>query len=133
MSTCYTDSIEKHQDMMEPGDEPGFVILGESMNYKTARWKKKRLSILKQDGYIDQYALRFGKRMPATIVHHIYPAEEYPEYQFEDWNLISVSMASHNRLENRLTGCLTDEGLRLQRQTIPGLNWRKPREDIFKL
>ena len=27
----------------------------------------------------------------ANTVHHIYPADEYPQYAWCDWNLISVS------------------------------------------
>ena len=58
------------------------------------------------------------------MVHHIYPADEYPEYAWCDWNLISVSLATHNKLENRKTGELTKEGIALQRRTEPGVDWR---------
>ena len=61
----------------------------------------------------------------ADTVHHIYPAEEYPEYEWMDWNLISVSRATHNRLENRKTGELTKEGRMLQRLIRPMEDWRK--------
>lgn len=94
-------------------------------NYQGERWKKKRKKILRMDGYICQIAKRYGRTEEAAVVHHIYPADEYPEYAWEDWNLISVSKATHNRLENRQTGELTDEGLQLQRRTKPGINWRK--------
>lgn len=70
-------------------------------------------------------SLLIPKSDKKTIVHHIYPAAEYPEYAYCDWNLISVSMATHNKLENRSTGTLTEMGLALQRRTIPGVDWRK--------
>lgn len=93
--------------------------------YKTKRWKKKRLHILSLDGYKCQVARWFGITEEATIVHHIYPLKEYPEYALCDWNLISVSMKSHNKLENRTTGELTKLGLWLMKKTVPGVNWRK--------
>ena len=94
-------------------------------NYKLAKWKKKRLHILKIDGYKDKIAARYGRTVEATHVHHIYPAEAYPEYAFCDWNLISVSAGTHNMLENRMTGELTAMGQQLMDDTVPGKDWRK--------
>ena len=51
------------------------------MDYKTKRWKKKRESILRKDGYLCQISKRYGRRVDAEVVHHIYPADEYPEYR----------------------------------------------------
>ena len=94
------------------------------MNYNSGKWKKKRLKILRLDGYKDVIAARYGRTIEATIVHHIYPAALYPEYAFCDWNLISVSAGTHNKLENRTTGELTDFGHRLMERTVPGKDWR---------
>ena len=79
------------------------------------------------DGYKDVIEARYGRTKEATIVHHIYPAKEYPEYAFCDWNLISVNSGTHNKLENRQTGKLTKIGLELMKNTIPGKDWRKGR------
>ena len=95
------------------------------MNYQSEKWKRKRRKILRMDGYVDRVAARYGRTLEATVVHHIYPAEEYPEYAWSDWNLISVSLATHNQLENRKTGELTKLGLALQLRTVPGVDWRK--------
>lgn len=95
------------------------------MDYQSAKWKKKRLHILRRDGYLCQIAKRYGKTEEAKVVHHIYPADEYPQWQWADWNLISVSQTAHNQLENRKTGELTELGMRLQRKTKPGVDWRK--------
>lgn len=95
------------------------------IDYSQKKWKSKSAHILRLDGYLDQYAKRYGKIMAANIVHHIYPAKEYPEYEWCDWNLISVSRESHNKLENRKTGKLTNAGEELKRSTKPGVNWRK--------
>ena len=95
------------------------------MDYGGSRWKKKRKHILRLDGYKCKIAAMYGRTEEATIVHHIYPAELYPEYAWCDWNLISVSMASHNKLENRTTQELTEQGRRLMERTVPGVDWRK--------
>lgn len=94
-------------------------------DYYGTKWKKKRKHILRLDGYVDRIEKRYGRTVEANVVHHIYPAEEYPEYAWQDWNLISVSMATHNQIENRKTGQLTELGLQLQRRTKIGVDWRK--------
>lgn len=94
------------------------------MNYSTAKWKKKRARILRLDGYKDVIAGWYGRTEAAQMVHHIYPAEEYPEYAWADWNLISVSYSTHKKLENHMTGGLTEMGKQLMRSTIPGVDWR---------
>lgn len=93
-------------------------------DYYGKKWKKKRQHILRMDGYKCQIAKRYGRTEEAKVVHHIYPAEEYPEYAWCDWNLISVSLATHNKLENRETRELTELGIALQRRTVPGIDWR---------
>lgn len=98
------------------------------MDYGSAKWKKKRKHILMLDGYKDRLEAMYGRSVDATVVHHIYPSEEFPEYAWCDWNLISVSFATHNRLENRTTKCLTELGIWLQERTVPGVDWRKRRE-----
>lgn len=67
---------------------------------------------------------RYGRITEATTVHHIYPAKKYPEYAFASWNLISVSQKTHNMLENRQTGELTEMGRQLMKKTVPGVDWR---------
>ncbi|WP_270599345.1 hypothetical protein [Faecalicoccus pleomorphus] len=103
--------------------------IGDVMRYDTKRWKEKRKHILKLDGYLCQVSKWYGVRKSATIVHHIYPADEYPEYQYCDWNLISVSDDGHNKLENRTTGELTELGKSLQARTVPGIDWRKKKNE----
>lgn len=93
--------------------------------HNTKRWKRKSLQIRRVDRYMDMVALRFwNKRIEGTMVHHIYPADEYPEYAFCDWNLITVSRRTHEMLEDRQKGTLTALGMELQRRTVPGKNWR---------
>ena len=84
--------------------------------YKTGRWAHLREVILRRDGYQCQDARRYGRRVPATTVHHVFPREVFPEYQWEAWNLVSLSDAAHERMHNRATHELTDEGVRLLRR-----------------
>ena len=88
------------------------------MDYGSKRWKSKRLKILRRDKYKDKIRSRYGIAEAATIVHHIYPSDEYPEYAFSDWNLISVSPSTHQTLHNR-DGSLSDKGMELMKRTIP--------------
>lgn len=103
----------------------GALLFFFTMNYQTTRWKKKRARILRLDRYVDRYQKRYGRTVEATTVHHIYPAKEYPEYEWADWNLISVSQETHNKLEDRTSGRLTKAGEDLKRRTKPGVDWRK--------
>lgn len=50
------------------------------------------------------------------MVHHIYPADKYPELFFNPNNLISLSNEAHNKMHNRETDELTEDGLLLQRR-----------------
>lgn len=72
---------------------------------------------MRRDGYKCQLSKRYGKAVPAEVVHHIYPVDEYPEYAYCAWNLISLSRAAHNRLHDRNTNALTHEGIALMRRT----------------
>lgn len=84
--------------------------------YDTPRWRSLRKRILRRDKYICQYYLRYGRRVEATTVHHIYPVEEYPEYAYAPWNLISVSSKAHNLL-HEFDGSLSEDGEKLRRRT----------------
>ena len=87
------------------------------MNYKSKRWKKKREAILRRDGYQCQISLRYGKHVEADTVHHIFPADKFPEYQWENWNLISLAGSVHNKMHERDTQELTAEGMQLLKRT----------------
>ena len=88
-------------------------------DYKARRWERLRAQVMRRDGYRCQLAKRYGKAVPAELVHHIYPVDEFPEYAFEPWNLIAVSRAAHNKLHDRDSDKLTPEGVALMRRTIP--------------
>ena len=86
-------------------------------DYFGAKWRRLAAQAMRRDGYMCQLSRRYGKRVPAEVVHHIYPVDEYPEYAYCLWNLISLSRAMHNRLHDRNTDKLTAEGVALMRRT----------------
>ena len=88
------------------------------MDYNSKRWQRLRAKILKRDNYMCQYSKRYGRRIPATMVHHIFPVELFPEYQWCEWNLISLSNEAHNMMHDRDSHELTDIGLKLQDNLI---------------
>ena len=89
------------------------------MDYNSKRWKRKRDLILKRDMFMCRECKRYGKRIDATMVHHIYPALEYPEWKFASWNLISLCNTCHETMHIRHTGELTDKGMALQKRNPP--------------
>lgn len=89
------------------------------MDYNSPRWRRLRERVLRKAGYRCQWAKRFGRREQATTAHHIWPAEDFPEYAWQEWNLIALSQESHNAMHDRNTGKLTAAGEQLRRRTIP--------------
>lgn len=87
--------------------------------YDSPKWKRKRNRILRRDGYRCQESRRYGKAVEATVVHHIYPAEEFPEYAWCDWNLVSLSQPMHNAMHDRGTRALTALGREWMRRVSP--------------
>ncbi len=85
------------------------------MDYHSGKWKAKRKKVLKRDGYMCQYCRRVGKRVDAVTVHHIYPAEKYPQHIWCDWNLISLCGQCHDKMHSRANGMLTADGENLKR------------------
>ena len=89
------------------------------MNYKSRRWRLKRQAILTRDRYQCRECRRFGLAVNATVVHHAYPAEDYPEFAWCDWNLVSLCGGCHNAMHDRETGALTELGRAWRRRVSP--------------
>lgn len=85
--------------------------------YHTARWERIRASVLRRDGYMCQESKRYGKAVQANTVHHIFPREQYPQFTWCPWNLISLSSERHNGMHNREDGRLSEVGKDLLRRT----------------
>ena len=85
--------------------------------YRLPRWLALRERVLRRDGYMCRESLRYGKRAEATTVHHIFPRREFPEYQWEPWNLVSLCAGEHDRMHVRGGERLTERGVALLRRT----------------
>lgn len=85
--------------------------------YVSKRWEKRRAAILRRDKYTCQISKRYGRQVQANTVHHIFPRELFPEYEWESWNLISVCAKVHDQLHDRVSGSLTYKGIQLMERT----------------
>ena len=86
---------------------------------KNKRWRRLREQALRRDGYHCRESARYGKRVPAKTVHHVWPAEDYPEFAYCLWNLVSLSLEKHDAMHVRTTRKLTPLGEYWRRKTIP--------------
>ena len=96
-----------------------------AMDYTSKRWKHLRARVLREQP-LCQEALRYGRREPATVAHHVYPVDDFPGWQWCRWNLIAVSADAHNSFHDRVTGKLTERGLAWQRRVSPPRNAPPP-------
>lgn len=102
--------------------------------HKTKGWKRKRAVILRRDEYLCQESKRYGKSVPATMVHHIYPIEHYPELALVDWNLVSLSDKAHNAMHDRVTHELTELGKQWQERVRHKYEeWRERHETMSSM
>lgn len=85
--------------------------------YNSKRWQHLRMSIMRRDEFMCQDAKRYGRMIPAEVVHHIFPRDIFPEYQWEPWNLIALSYKAHEDMHFRTTRELTDKGKELLTRT----------------
>lgn len=95
--------------------------MGFDYSGRNKRWQAVRKLALKRDGYLCRESARYGKVVEANVVHHVWPAEDYPEYAYELWNLLSLCQAQHDAMHDRITRALTPLGERWRRRTIPPL------------
>ena len=89
------------------------------MDYKSKRWKRLREKIVRRHQYLCRESKRYGRMVEATTAHHVWPVEQYPEYQWCEWNLIALSNEEHNAMHDRDTGELTEKGEYWRRKITP--------------
>ena len=87
--------------------------------YRTERWKRLREKILRRDGYRCRESARYGLSVEATTVHHIWPVDDFPQWAWEPWNLISLSGKAHREMHDVSTGALTSRGESWRRRSPP--------------
>ncbi|MDO4922738.1 MAG: HNH endonuclease signature motif containing protein [Peptococcaceae bacterium] len=74
------------------------------MNYKEGRWQRLREQALARDHYECQWCAVKGKAVKATTVHHIMPADKYPDKAYELNNLVSLCRSCHEAHHGRAAG-----------------------------
>lgn len=84
--------------------------------YQSPKWIRLREKALRRDGYMCQVSKRYGKWKQAEVVHHIFPRDEFPEYEYELWNLVSLTVAEHHKMHDRKAGTLSAEGVKMLRK-----------------
>lgn len=89
------------------------------MDYKSKRWERLRERVLGRDKYKCQECRRYGKAVAANTAHHAWPADDYPEWAWSAWNLVSLCAGCHNAMHDRDTGELTDLGEYWRRRVHP--------------
>ena len=101
--------------------------------YKTKRWELLRQSVLRRDKYMCQWCKDQGKLVQAVDVHHIFPRDQYPQYQWQPWNLKSLCRDCHNEMHNHYNGQLSQKGMNLLRATaiVNHIPYRQMKETIL--
>jgi len=120
----YVTKYRKAQGRWNKSHRPFLFMKTDNRFYKSKQWELVRDAVLRRDGYSCQLCKRYGRMVGARHVHHIYPFEDYPEYALKRWNLISLCQQCHNRMHDRDTHQLTEEGKRLKRKV-----WKNTRAD----
>jgi len=86
--------------------------------YKTKRWQRKRLVVLKRDEFRCREAARFGQVVEANTVHHCIPITERPDLKQDERNLISLSEENHERMHIKYTFELSKLGEEWKARTL---------------
>ena len=97
------------------------------MDYKSKRWAAARRAALRRDRHQCRECSRYGLAVSASVVHHAWPAEDWPELAWTAWNLVSLCLACHNAMHDRDTGALTARGMALRRRVTPPSQGPSPR------
>lgn len=90
-----------------------------AFDYHSRRWRRVREKALKLSGYQCQESKRYGVTREATTVHHIWPAEQYPEYAWCLWNLLPLTRENHDAMHDRASRQLTSLGEYWKRRPPP--------------
>ena len=93
--------------------------------YRSKRWEHLRAKVLRRDGYKCRECIRYGKHKSAEVVHHAVPRSDFPELQWESWNLVSLCNTCHEHMHTRTTDELSAAGRDLAIRTL-----RKAGHDI---
>ena len=91
----------------------------DGFDYKSPRWLRARERALRRCGYECQESKRYGLKRPATVVHHVWPVEQWPEFAWCEWNHLPLTAEAHDQMHDRTTGKLTPLGESWRRRVSP--------------
>ena len=94
-------------------------MAGFDYSSSNTRYQRLKRQALRRDGYRCQEAKRYGRSEPATTVHHIWSVEDFAEYAYCLWNLVSLSSSAHDEMHDRKTRKLTAKGIAWKNRTPP--------------
>lgn len=100
-------------------------------SYVDKKWEKKREVILRRDDYKCIECARRNKTTSATMVHHVNPADCYPELFLENNNLISLCDSCHNKMHNRKYKTLSTLGRKYQALYYRKRDFKEMTEIVF--
>lgn len=83
------------------------------------RWEKLRARAFRRDGYMCRECARYGRHVPAERAHHAWPVEDWPEFEWALWNLVSLCLSCHDAMHDRHSRQLTALGEAWRRRTKP--------------
>lgn len=90
-----------------------------TFDYHSRRWVRLRAQALRRDRGLCRECSRYGKVVEASTAHHAWPAEDFPEYAWCLWNLVSLCSKCHDAMHDRVTRALTPQGERWRKKTPP--------------
>lgn len=73
---------------------------------------------MRRDGYRCRECIRFGKLKQGEMVHHAVPREDFPELQWEPWNLVTLCNQCHDRMHLRVSNELSKAGIDLANRVL---------------
>lgn len=69
--------------------------------YDSVQWRRLAEAARARAGGVDEYLARYEHRLtPASLVHHIVPADEDPARRLDPANLVVLSPAVHRRVHD---------------------------------
>ena len=92
---------------------------GFAMDYKSPRWRRVRARVLRRDRFLCRECARYGVNAPASVVHHVWPTDDFPQWAWDERIMISLCPACHERMHERSSGALSDAGERWRRRVPP--------------
>ena len=84
--------------------------------HNTKKWKHKTQVVKRRDGYECRECRKYGRSVDGVLVHHVYPADDYPDLFYNTNNLITLCYSCHELMHDRSLKSITELGKQWQRK-----------------